>query len=145
MSQHLGQSAFVASLGSLGSLSEIELSQMVFINSAWLAMVALWSRAWLSNWAARISFTSFAREDLTVWDVIVAGGDGSCGMMESFGTPSGVVAYKDDNDKDGLEAAAAVLAGDMGLAEAGMVILDMGTGGGSTDTTLRIESVLEAL
>ena len=41
MSQHLGQSAFVASLGSLGSLSEIELSQRVFINSAWLATVAL--------------------------------------------------------------------------------------------------------
>ena len=78
-------------------------------------------------------------------DVTVVGVDASCEMMESFGTPSGVVAYKDDNDKDGLEAAAAVLAGDMGVAEAGMVILDMGAGGGSTDTTLQTESVFEAL
>ena len=52
---------------------------------------------------------------------------------------------EDRLDKDGLEAAAAVLVGAMGVAEEGMMIFDTGADGGFTDATLRMESASEAL
>ena len=66
--------------------------------------------------ATKMYFTSFASEDVTVWDVTVAGVDAPCEMMGSFGTPSGVVISKEDNEEDGLdeggiESTAAVLFG----------------------------------
>ena len=64
---------------------------------------------------AKISFELAAREeeDATVLDASLARMKGVCELMEAFVTPSGVVAFKEDNednrrDKDGLEAAAAV-------------------------------------
>ena len=98
MSQNLGQSSFVASLGSLGNLLELESSRRDFNNSAWLAAVALRSRAWHSNWAAKMSLTSFTMEDVTV-----AGVDVSCEIMEADGTPLGVVASEVDDEEDGLD------------------------------------------
>ena len=58
------------------------------------------------------------------------------GSMFLPGTPSGVVASEDDKEEDGLEAAAAVLAGGMGVDKVGMVMLDTGAGSGSTEATL---------
>ena len=111
-------------------------------------MAALWSRSWLLNWAAKISFTSFAREDVTVWDVTVAGGDASCEMMGSSGTPSGVVASKEDSEEDGLnedgmDFAAAKFVGAMGAAEEEIVILETGAGGGSTEAMMQMELASE--
>ena len=111
--QNLGQSAFVTSLRSLGNLSAMEFSWSVFIDSSWLAAVALRSRAWLSDWVAKMSFKSFAREDITVLDVTVAGVDAVWKMMKALVMPSGVVAFEEGDeddgfDKNGLEAAAAV-------------------------------------
>ena len=98
LSQNLGQSAFVISLGSLGNLSAMELLRSVFLSSAWLVAVDFWSRAWLSNWAAKISFTSFAREDATVTGVYT-----SFEMMESAWKPLGFVASEEDDEEDGLD------------------------------------------
>ena len=53
--------------------------------------------------ATKMYFTSFASEDVTVWDVTVAGVNVSCEMMGSFGTLSGVVISKEDNEEDGLD------------------------------------------
>ena len=94
----------------------IELSRSVLIDSAWLVVVALWSRAWLLNRAAKISFTSFAKKDVPIWDVAVAGVDVFGKTMEFSGTPSGVVASAEDDEEDGLgedgmKSAAAMLVG----------------------------------
>ena len=97
-----------------------------------------------------MSFTPFAREDVTVWDGRVAGVDASCEMMESSETPSKVVASEEDNEEDGMDVdgmkyAAAVLLGAMGAANEGMVIFEMGAGDGSTDATLQIDSGSQTL
>ena len=78
---------------------------------------------------AKISVTLFAREDVTIWDVTVAGGDASCKIMESSRTPSGVVAPKEDGkedglDEDGMEFAAATSVRAMGETDEEMVILE---------------------
>ena len=62
---------------------------------------------------SKMSFKSFAREDVTVLDVTFAGVDAVCKIREASATLSGVVVFEEDNeedgfDKDGLEAATAV-------------------------------------
>ena len=94
--------------------------------------------------------TSFARGDVIIWDDIVAGVDASCGMMESSRMPSGAVASNKDYGEDGLdgdrmESAAAVVVGDMGATKEGMVILETGAGGGSTDAMMWMELASETL
>ena len=76
---------------------------------------------------AKISFKSFAREDVTVSNVTVAGVDAVFKRMEALVTPSGVVTFEEDNEEDGLdedrsEAVANVLVGAMGVTKEGMVI-----------------------
>ena len=66
-------------------------------------------------------------------------------MMESSGTPSGVVVYEEDNEEDGLdedevETAAAAFVEVMGAAQVGMVILEMCAEGGSAEAMLQMES-----
>ena len=101
-------------LGRLGNLLANELSFNVFINFACLVASALWSRAWLSNWAATISFKSAEREeaDVTALDASLSGMGEVFEKMEASVTPSGVVVFEDADggdgcDEDGLEAAAA--------------------------------------
>ena len=97
-----------------------------------------------------MSSTSFAKEDATVWDVIVVGVDGTYETMESLGTPPGVVTSKEDNEEDGLDEdgiapAVVMLVGAMGATKEGMVMFEMGAGGGSTDAMVQMESALETL
>ena len=51
-----------------------------------------------------MSFKSFAREDVTVLDVPVAGVDAVYEMMEALVTKSGVVAFEEGDEEDGLDA-----------------------------------------
>ena len=71
-------------------------------------------------------------------------------MMNSSGTPTGVVASEEEDEEDGLdedrmESADVVLVGAVRAAEEGMVIFEMGAGGGFSDATLRMELALETL
>ena len=69
----------------------------------------MWSRAWLPNWVAKISFKSAEREeeDVTTLNASLSGMEGVCKAMEASVMPSGVVTFEEDDEDDGLETVAA--------------------------------------
>ena len=54
----------------------------------------------ISNWATRISFRSFAKEEeaVTVLGMLLAGVDVACKTMEASMMTSGVLVLNDDDD-----------------------------------------------
>ena len=95
MYQKAGHLAFVLRIRSFGSLLEVESSGRDLMSSFQTSALALRSRIWHLIWAAKMSFVSFAMEEVTV-----AGVESSLEIMETDRTLLEAVVSGEDDDKD---------------------------------------------